>query len=388
MLSVENFNWVLFENLLKPVGLDCWYYYPFGTKQNLSIGEFDPTRAKKYRTFCTHVLFHYDQEPLWSGDFGAYDCISHAWGTKIARILANSEHSMIKKNICKSRGMIDWYYFYHGFAALDWFQDSQYLGDSQCFTKSFCSFNHLVRDKKSYRMALTSRLVDLGIDSEGLISFHGSAEDCSAEIQQDHSPVPQAYRSLIRRHLCGDRRLPWTLDSESLDGNFSAHLGHREYRLWQNYFLHLVNETVFYDSKLHLTEKIFKPIVALRPFVLAAAPGNLQYLRSYGFRTFEPWIDESYDKIIDPAQRLDMISHEVAKFYRKSLTELQDIYTQMRPILEHNKRHFFGEFRRIITNELVDNFDQCVRTWNNGRVDDRQLPLHPDLEAVKQILLR
>jgi hypothetical protein len=37
---------------------------------------------------------------------------------------------------------------------------------------------------------------------------------------------------------------------------------------------------------------------------------------------------------------------------------------------------------------MVDNFDTCIRIWNNGRVDNRQRPLCSDLESVKQILLR
>ena len=43
---------------------------------------------------------------------------------------------------------------------------------------------------------------------------------------------------------------------------------------------HIVTETIFYDNKLHFTEKVFKPIVARRPFFLVGAPGNLAYLKS------------------------------------------------------------------------------------------------------------
>jgi hypothetical protein len=145
---------------------------------------------------------------------------------------------------------------------------------------------------------------------------------------------------------------------------------------------------VFYHPKLHLTEKIFKPIVVLRPFVLAAAPGNLSYLRSYGFKTFDRWWDESYDLVDDIDQRSDMIVRILEKLCAMSPTELDDLYQDMLPVLQYNKQHFFGKFREIIVSELVDNFDTCLRIWNNGRVDGRELPLHPDLNSVKQILLR
>jgi hypothetical protein len=183
------------------------------------------------------------------------------------------------------------------------------------------------------------------------------------------------------------KNFPWKLDEITVDGNLSAHFGHREYQLWQSSLLHVVNETVFYQPKLHLTEKIFKPIVAQRPFILVAAPGNLKYLKNYGFQTFGPWIDESYDDILDPDLRLDAVAKEIEKFARMSLPELRNIHQDMQAVLAFNKKHFFGEFRQIIVNELVDNFDQCIRIWNNGRVDGRELPLHPNLAQVKKVLL-
>jgi hypothetical protein len=47
----------------------------------------------------------------------------------------------------------------------------------------------------------------------------------------------------------------------------------------------------------------------------------------------------------------------------------------MQQVLQHNYHHFFGEFRNIITKELVTNFEKCVRIHNNGRVDQRVVNL-------------
>ena len=99
---------------------------------------------------------------------------------------------------------------------------------------------------------------------------------------------------------------------------------------------HIVTETIFYDEKLHLTEKIFKPIVARRPFILVGAPGNLAYLKSYGFRTFDRWIDESYDLEQDPDQRLVKIVNEIDKLCKLSEWELVQMYNEMQEILEYN----------------------------------------------------
>lgn len=386
MCSIENFYWLLYENLLKPLGLDCWYYYPFGTQNNLSyLVEFQPWHPKSEH----HVLFHYDQEPIWNDNFGAhYDILTSVWSANLARILANSEHSQIKKDICKERGMLDWHFFFHGFAALDWYRDSQFIEMDFVPNKIFSSLNRQVRHHRSYRMATVARLLDVDLAKFGDISFHAGYQDIEDEIHDPSSLLSEHDKRLIERTLLSWQDCPLTLDQKQIDGTASAHFGHQEYKLLQNSLVHLVNETVYYEHKLHLTEKIFKPIVTLRPFVLAAAPGNLAYLKSYGFQTFDRWWNESYDDIKDPTARSAMIVSIVENLCTMSKKDLAQMHEEMKPILHFNKKHFFGRFREIIVHELVENFDNCVKVWNNGRVDGRVLPRHPDLESVKHLLLR
>jgi hypothetical protein len=386
MISVENFYWVLYSTLLKPVDLDCWYYYPWGTTCNLSKFEM---KSYDYKKDTAHALFHYDQEPIWTDSLGPRYDLGHGseWSSKYCKILANSEYSDQKNSICRQRYMLDWYYFYHGFAALDWFSDAKYIDNNHDIQDAFLSFNHITTGPRLYRLALLLKLLDRGITDHGSISFHTSLNDIHKEIIDKKIKQSDDFVSKIKQHLSRLCSLPWQLDNVSISGDLSARFGHQEYNLWQRSLLHVVNETVFYESKLHLTEKIFKPIVATRPFILVAAPGNLEYLRSYGFKTFGSWIDESYDNIQDPNARLEAVAEQIDKIAQLSPNNLKLLYRDMLPVLIYNKKHFFGEFKKIIVNELVDNFDQCIRIWNNGRVDGRELPLHPDLDRVKRILL-
>ena len=177
------------------------------------------------------------------------------------------------------------------------------------------------------------------------------------------------------------------VDSDQVTANSSAALGHWEYKMFQSAFLHVVNETVFYHQKLHLTEKIFKPIVARRPFVLVAAPGNLSYLKSYGFQTFDQWIDESYDQEPNHERRLDLIAQQIEKICCISDERRYRMYQDMREVLEYNHQHFFGKFKNLIVNELVDNFESCIKQWNNGRVDDYSVTHRIDFDEVKTVLL-
>lgn len=383
VITVENFYWVLYEALLKPCNLDCKYFWPFGTIENLSTFEY----GGEVRKHNPHVLFHFDQEPIYPH---AHDTIAFSTQgnyLKVPRLLANSEHSAIKKTMCQEYHLLDWYFFYHGFAAINWFQDTQHIDHDPEPKHAFLSFNRLVTGKRSYRMALTARLAERQILDGNLISFHGDANECALELADPRTELTYKDRYLVQIHLM-DGMLPRSVDNPRITGNFSARMGHNEYRWRKRALWHVVNETVFYDDKLHLTEKIFQPIVTSRPFVLVAAPGNLAYLRSYGFKTFSDWIDESYDLIQDSDQRLDAIAGVLEDLSNRSHKELVAMWQDMRPTLEFNRRHLWGAFRQLIVDELVDNFETCLRLWNNGRVDDRCLPSHPDLAAVKQLLLR
>ena len=283
--------------------------------------------------------------------------------------------------------MLDWYFFYHGLAALDWFRDSQYINNDVQPSKIFCSYNHQVQDNRAYRIGLTARIADRDLLKFGDVSLHGSYSICQEEILNPLSELTDQDKKKIQFGKFHQLQLPLILDKAQLDGTFSAHFGHAEYRLWQNSFVHLVNETVFYQPKLHLTEKIFKPIVSMRPFLLVAAPGNLAYLRSYGFQTFDRWWDESYDSVEDSDGRLDMITDILSQLCRLSRDDLLRMHQEMKPVLEFNKRHFFGTFRRRVIEELVDNFEQCIRIWNNGRIDGRERRADIDLVEVKRRLL-
>lgn len=375
---MENFYHVMYEHLLKPINFQLRYCYPFGkTDTLLRRGNESVFWLPSPLVFC-----HFDQEPIYAHDETVL--IDSVWmhrPHRFPKILANSEKSEILKTMCRTHDLLDWYFFYHGFAALDWYRDAIYFTPVPRVQHAYLSYNHLTRSKRAYRMALTARLHQRDILDRGIISFHGTPEDCQQEIMDAESPLSDISRSLIQDHLL-DIDLPLTADYANIDGTASANFGWIEYQTRSRALFSVVNETVFFDPKLHLTEKIFQPIVCGRPFLLAAAPGNLAYLRSYGFQTFSDFVDESYDDETDPDKRLDMIANQIHMISKLSLSQLNGMLGEMQPILLHNKNHFFGDFKQIIIREFVNNFDTCIRRWNNGRVDGRQVTSHLDLDAV------
>jgi hypothetical protein len=98
--------------------------------------------------------------------------------------------------------------------------------------------------------------------------------------------------------------------------------------------------------------------------MLLAAPGNLEYLRSYGFKTFAGIIDESYDKIEDNDARIDAVVAQLKWYCDLSDSEKTEIQKQCEPIVEYNFHHFYGKFKEIITDELLDNTKTLFKDIN------------------------
>lgn len=123
----------------------------------------------------------------------------------------------------------------------------------------------------------------------------------------------------------------------------------------------VVLETIVDDRKIHLTEKTLRPIACGHPFVLVAGPGSLEYLRSYGFKTFAPWINEDYDQETDVVKRMQMIVAEMHRIARLPALEKKQLLDQLKKIAAYNKRRFFeNDFFNQVRQELVENLNTAV----------------------------
>jgi hypothetical protein len=128
-----------------------------------------------------------------------------------------------------------------------------------------------------------------------------------------------------------------------------------------------VLETLFDDSRWHLTEKALRPIACGKPFMLVATAGSLTYLRSYGFETFGNLIDESYDLETDPVARLAAVIQEMSRISSLNTSDKIVLWNQLHQIAERNKQRFFSaEWQAGIVQEYVDNINQAMVTMNDN----------------------
>ena len=89
-----------------------------------------------------------------------------------------------------------------------------------------------------------------------------------------------------------------------------------------------------------LTEKTFKPIKYGQPFVILGTTNSLQHLKEQGYKTYSPWIDESYDQIVDVRERWLAVWDIVKKISTMTFEELHKWHIEMTSTILHNQAWF------------------------------------------------
>jgi hypothetical protein len=88
------------------------------------------------------------------------------------------------------------------------------------------------------------------------------------------------------------------------------------------------------------------------PFVVVGTRGSLEYLRSYGFRTFGNIWDESYDLAEDDL-RITRIAELLKSLDVLSTKAKQQLFDAAQEVIEHNWNHFYkGGFEAVLWTEL------------------------------------
>ena len=124
--------------------------------------------------------------------------------------------------------------------------------------------------------------------------------------------------------------------------------------IWQQSLINVVTETIVHGN--FLSEKIWKPVIGRRPFLLVGPPGSVNKLKDLGFKTFGDYWNESYNNVICPTDgrpnQLDT-DESVKRIYailselnKLTTAQLKEIYNDMKSILNYNHTHFFNEFAR------------------------------------------
>lgn len=142
---------------------------------------------------------------------------------------------------------------------------------------------------------------------------------------------------LDRCHLSSAQsRPPLILDTDDWDNDayFISNTGLEWYR---DSYINVVTES-HTNGSVMFSEKIWKPILNLQPFIVVGQLGYLSELRRRGFRTWSSYLDESYDEIEDAYERVDVVCREINRLLSMSLEEIRTLYLAAWPDILYNQK--------------------------------------------------
>ena len=333
------------------------------------FGRSDPDSVIGYGKEDVHeynYIFFFDQEPIqlsihaatfsevaWRNRGITYQSGERKLPTHTAGYLVTSEqHSENVEYVCEKYKWKPLYYFFHGWAALDWYRgyDKTFLIcpiKDRAPVKTFVAPNRIIAGERQHRLEILYHIFKSGMNHNHI--------SCPAVCPAEKISILDAVGPLLKRYP----DIQQVFAAQQLPINFANETDHPMHSCWLSLFdqcadslLYLVTETVATGRRHHLTEKTFKPIAMGMPFVIVGTKGSLAYLRSYGFKTFEGIWDESYDHAEDH-DRIASIAGLLHGLDQRSIQDKQELFKLSQPIIEHNWNHFYnGGFEKILWQEL------------------------------------
>lgn len=334
-------------------------FYPHGSK---NVENMSWLRDEEWQiTQLSPSLYCNDQEPL---DYDYYNTIkrkiSHPWKKSEPNflisqtiykkvLLLHSELHSINVAQYQQDQFIPVYWWSHAVIALDWFRYARHVKLKKQYKKTFLVYNRAWSGTREYRLRLAELLVQ-----------HNLQDLC----QTSFNPIEPELRIHYNQHeFKNPAWLPQTVPEDYFPTNqatshYSADFDINDYNGTD---IEVVLETLFDDDRIHLTEKSLRPIAVAQPFILASTTGSLEYLHSYGFKTFGNVWDESYDLVEDPAERLIQIAELMTQIANWDPITREKNLTEAQEIADYNREHFFSQdFFNLVIGELTANLTTAL----------------------------
>lgn len=243
----------------------------------------------------------------WSQQFLLSDPRVHVWDSTVADP-GLAEHDRFHQY---------WFWFDWVREIEEYQQSLQKLIDVK--SKSGWKFDLLLGRRKPWRDDINQIVNDSSLRQDVYMSYPGLDGNWVQGFDRDHGQ-DSTDRVVYHDRMTGNRScfLPW--------------------KIYNQTFYSLVAETN--HDRIFFSEKIAKPLLAGRIFLLFAAPGSLRVLKDLGYQTFGHIIDESYDEIKDHKSRWAAVTEQATAL---SHHDPKEIYTRAKSVLEHNQRLFLTQ---------------------------------------------
>jgi hypothetical protein len=210
------------------------------------------------------------------------------------------------------------------------------------YDKKFVNFN---RRWRIHRPALVALLEIRGLLNNGYVSLAKTNEP-NDNWETFYEYIPWTCRdnsnfvdTLVRNKDKVSAIPEMKLDKDDMSINHAAILTDSTDTYYENTYFSIVSETNFFKEiaeGIFVSEKIFRPILKKHPFILVSRPNTLQIMKSIGYKTFHPFINEDYDSEEDDCKRILMIVDEIDRLCHLSDDELRVFLNEANQITEYN----------------------------------------------------
>jgi hypothetical protein len=346
-------------------------FFPHGSKNINDLNNLYELEDDWVKKAVSPALWCHDQEPL---DYEFYKSSRQRADTDFDKILKsnglaippknlNYQPSIFKKGFLlhsekrsqelekyqQDDELLPVYYWSHSIIARDWFRYAEHENFQKCTKNTFLIYNRAWSGTREYRLQFLNLLVERGLVERCQTSCNPMDPELNIHYT-DHKFINPQWQPT---HVLENFFNPTTADSTS-SGDFNTN----DYNSTD---IEVVLETLFDTNRLHLTEKSLRPIACSQPFILAGAQGSLEYLRSYGFKTYSDVWDESYDQIEDSKKRLTAIVNLMGQIAQWDEPTKKHKLSHAQQIADQNRQWFFSqEFFNLIITELKTNLKSAV----------------------------
>lgn len=208
---------------------------------------------------------------------------------------------------------------------------------------------------RPHRLAILGEIVKRNLRKDCFLSF--ALRDHEVPIT-NFLPIltnllPKTSKSISENVSKISHEFPLFLTMKDPDG-LNMHVPNSEdIKMYRASLFSLVNETVFFTNKefygdieyaenimcfpcTFLTEKTWNCVKVKHPFILCHTPYALEGFRELGYKTFSPFIDESYDRIEDDQDRITAIMNEVERLCNMNDDQVKEWLKGVTEICEYN----------------------------------------------------
>lgn len=212
----------------------------------------------------------------------------------------------------------------------------------QNFTKKFLCLNWRYT---KHRHLISAFILDKSVylSWNHKVSLRDLEKDIYFDMYNWKINYPEFYYNLLKNlkklndnvPIVLDRKIPEGVDYIESPSNENIEHNLLE-KYYQDIFVDIVTESRFAQPTGNFSEKILQSVQYLKPFILIAPPKTLEYFKSFGFKTFNTFWDESYDDCFDHGERLAKIFNLITKIENTPIEELKEMYAAMTDIVNYN----------------------------------------------------